>query len=58
MVEITRRTIAVCDSSKFGHRSLCNIMPLTAVHEVITDKQIPKADLYALQEAGVKVTLV
>src|SRR5208283_814419 len=35
MVEISRRTIAVCDSSKFGRRSLCNIMPVTAVHEVI-----------------------
>ena len=58
MVEITHRTIAVCDSSKFGRRSLCNIMPVTAVHEVITDKHIPKADLYALNEAGVKVTLV
>jgi len=28
------------------------------VHEVITDKQIPKSDLHALKEAGVKVTLV
>ena len=58
MVEIARRTIAVCDSSKFGRRSLCNIMPVAAVHEVITDKQIPKSDLHALKEAGVKVTLV
>jgi DeoR family transcriptional regulator of aga operon len=58
MVEISRRTIAVCDSSKFGRRSLCNIMPVTMVHEVITDKQIPKADLAALKEAGVEVTLV
>jgi DeoR family transcriptional regulator of aga operon len=58
MVEIARRTVAVCDSSKFGRRSLCNIMPVTAVHEVITDKQIPKSDLHALKEAGVKVTLV
>ncbi|SPE45544.1 DNA-binding transcriptional dual regulator (fragment) [Candidatus Sulfotelmatobacter sp. SbA7] len=58
MVEITHRTIAVCDSSKFGRRSLCNIMPVTAVHEVITDKQIAKADLYALKEAGIRVTLV
>ena len=58
MVEIARRTIAVCDSSKFGRRSLCNIMPVSAVHEVITDKQIPKADLRALKDAGVKVTLV
>ena len=58
MVEVSRRTIAVCDSSKFGRRSLCNIMPVTAVQEVITDKQIPKEDLHALKEAGVKVTLV
>ncbi|MGA2201908.1 MAG: transcriptional repressor AgaR [Terriglobales bacterium] len=58
MVDIARRTIAVCDSSKFGRRSLCNIMPVTAVHEVITDKQIPKSDLHALKEAGVMVTLV
>jgi DeoR family transcriptional regulator of aga operon len=58
MVDIARRTIAVCDSSKFGRRSLCNIMPVSAVHQVITDKEIPKADLRALKEAGVKVTLV
>ena len=58
MVKIARRTIVVCDSSKFGRRSLCNIMPVTAVDEVITDKQIPKPDLEALKEAGIKVTLV
>jgi DeoR family transcriptional regulator of aga operon len=58
MVEISRRTVAVCDSSKFCRRSLCNIMPVTAVHEVITDKQIPKSELHALKQAGVKVTLV
>ena len=58
MVEIARRTIAVCDSSKFGRRSLCNIMPVTAVQEVITDKQIPKPDLHALKEAGIRVTVV
>ena len=58
MVEIARRTIAVCDSSKFGRRSLCTIMPVSAVHQVITDKEIPKPDLRALKDAGVKVTLV
>ena len=58
MVAIARRTVAVCDSSKFGRRSLCNITPVNTVHEVITDKQIPKSDLRALKEAGVKVTLV
>ena len=58
MVEIARRTVAVCDSSKFGRRSLCSIMPATSVHEVVTDKLIPKSDLRALKELGVKVTLV
>lgn len=58
MVAIARRTIAVCDFSKFGRRSLCNIMPVSMVREVITDKQIPKSDLRALKNAGVKVTLV
>ena len=58
MVEISRRTVAVCDSSKFGRRSLCNIMPVNMVHEVITDKLIPRSDLQALKDAGVKVTLV
>src|SRR5208282_2179571 len=42
MVEIARRTIAVCDSSKFGRLSLSNIVPVAAVHEVITDKIIPR----------------
>ncbi len=58
MVEISRRTIAVCDSSKFGRRSLCNIMPVTKVHDVITDRQIPKSDLRALKKAGVRVISV
>ena len=58
MVEIARRTVAVCDSSKFGRRSLCSIMPVSSVHEVVTDSLIPKSDLRALREAGVKVTVV
>lgn len=58
MVQVARKTVAVCDSSKFSRRSLCNIMPPSAVHQVITDKQIAKTDLQALREAGVAVTLV
>jgi DeoR family transcriptional regulator of aga operon len=58
MAEAARRTIVVCDSSKFGHRSLALIMPTSAVHETITDKNIPKTDLKALREAEVEVKLV
>lgn len=58
MVQVARKTIAVCDSSKFSRRSLCNIMPPSAVHQVITDKQISKSDLQGLREAGVAIMLV
>ena len=58
MVEIARRTVSVCDSSKFGRRSLSLIVPPSAVHQAITDSRIPKSDLQALREAGVEVTIV
>jgi DeoR family transcriptional regulator of aga operon len=58
MAESARRTIVVCDSSKFGRRSLSLILPTSAVHETITDKNITKHDLKALREADVEVTLV
>jgi len=58
MVEIARRTVVVCDSSKFGRRSLSLIAPASAVHQTITDSRIPKSDLKALEEAGIEVILV
>jgi DeoR family transcriptional regulator of aga operon len=58
MVEIARRTVVVCDSSKFGRRSLSSIAPTSAVHQAITDNRISKTDLRALEEAGIEVTLV
>ena len=58
MAESARRTVVVCDSSKFGRRSLSLIMPTSAVHETITDRNIRKRDFRALREAGVEVKLV
>jgi DeoR family transcriptional regulator of aga operon len=58
MVEVAKRTVAVCDSSKFGRRSLSMIVPPTALQEVITDRGIPKSDLRALKKAGIEVTIV
>jgi DeoR family transcriptional regulator, aga operon transcriptional repressor len=57
MIEVAKRTTVVCDSSKFGRRSLSLIAPTKAVHEVITDRGIPKSDLKALRSAGLEVTL-
>jgi DeoR family transcriptional regulator, aga operon transcriptional repressor len=58
MAEAARRTVVVCDSSKFGRRSLSLIMPTSAVHETITDRGMSRHDLKALREAKVEVTLV
>ena len=58
MMENAKTTIIVCDSSKFGRRSLSLIIPTSSVDETITDKNISKRDLKSLREAGVEVTLV
>jgi DeoR family transcriptional regulator, aga operon transcriptional repressor len=50
--------VAVCDSSKFGRRSLSLIIETSAIQQVITDRGISKSDLRVLKEAGVEVTIV
>ncbi len=57
MIEISKMTVAVCDSSKFGKRSLSLIAPTSFLHHVITDSNIPKAALSALKTSGVAVTI-
>jgi DeoR family transcriptional regulator, aga operon transcriptional repressor len=58
MMEVARIAVAVCDSSKFGRRSLSSIAPPSAVHRLITDRGISKSDLVALKKAQIHVTLV
>jgi DeoR family transcriptional regulator of aga operon len=58
MVEVAKRAVAVCDSSKFGRRSLSLIAAPATLQEVITDRGAPKSDLRALKKAGIEVTLV
>jgi len=58
MIEIATRTVAACDSSKFGRRSLSLIAPPSALRHVITDRGIPKSELRDLRKAGMEVTLV
>lgn len=58
MVEVAKRTVAACDSSKFGRRSLSLIAPPQALHQVITDRGAPKSDVTTLKKAGIEVTLV
>lgn len=58
MIEIAKRTVAVCDASKFGRRSLSLIGPVSALSQTITDRGAPKQELRLLKKAGIEVTLV
>lgn len=58
MMDVARVVVAVCDSSKFGRRSLSSIAPPSGVHYLITDRGVPKADLAAIKKSGIQVTLV
>jgi len=58
MMDVARVVVAVCDSSKFGRRTLSSIAPPSGVHHLITDHGIPKPDLAALKKAGIQITLV
>ncbi len=58
MVGAANQIVAVCDSSKFGRRSLSTIVPIDAIHQIITDKQIPAKTLDELKKTGLAITTV
>lgn len=58
MVEIARRVVMVCDSSKFGRRTLSFIVPPSAIDGVITDSSIGKSHVRELERRGIEVTVV
>jgi len=58
MIEHAQETIVVTDSSKFLHRSLALIAPISKIHTVITDRGIPSGEKEILQESGIQCILV
>lgn len=58
MVQCATRVVAVCDSSKFSHRSLALIVPPSAINTVITDTEITPQDAETLRTAGIELILV
>jgi len=58
MVSSAAKVVAVCDSTKFYRRSLSRIMPISALHHVITDHGVPQAVADALRKLNIEVTLV
>lgn len=58
MVASARKVVAVCDSTKFSHRSLSRIAPVSSVHHVITDHNLPESIAENLRSQNIEVTLV
>ncbi len=58
MVNAATTVVAVCDATKFDRRSLSRIVPVTAVHHIITDASLPKSVHDALLNLNIQVTLV
>lgn len=58
MVERSRRTILVADSSKFGRIGFVPVKPLTAFQTIISDTDAPPDIVEALRDEGVEVILV
>jgi DeoR family transcriptional regulator of aga operon len=58
MVKAARQVVAVCDSTKFGRRSLSRIVPPTAIHCVITDKGLAPETAEALRSQNIELVLV
>src|SRR5665213_2819519 len=50
MVMASEKVVAVCDSSKFRRRSLSLIVPASAVHHVITDKNLAEEEVRAIRD--------
>lgn len=57
MVKGARQVVVVCDSSKFGRRSLSRIAPLSAIHHIITDVNLPHGAAEALRVQNIHLTL-
>lgn len=58
MVKAARRVVAVCDSTKFSRRSLSRIVPPSAVHAVITDRDLSNETAEALRAQNIELVLV
>ena len=58
MIDAATKTIVLADSSKFGRRGFSKICDVGEVDMVITDSGTPRKMIEAMQEQGVKVTVV
>jgi DeoR family galactitol utilization operon repressor len=58
MAARAERTILVADSTKFGKVGFARVLPISRVHEIITDTDLGAEHIRELSEAGPTVTAV
>ncbi|MES0342118.1 MAG: hypothetical protein ABUK08_07375, partial [Candidatus Humimicrobiaceae bacterium] len=58
IIDCSKKTILICDSTKFGKYSYINVAPLTTFTEIITDKALDKDYYNKIKDNGIKITLV
>ena len=58
MIRISKETIVVADSSKFGKRSLAVICPVDRAQKIITDSRVEEQYVRELEALGVEVIAV
>lgn len=58
MIKVSKETIMVTDSSKFGRKSLCRISGPENISQVITDSKISREYIDHLEGLGIEIILV
>lgn len=58
MIKVSQKTIVLADSTKFGKRGFGRICGFDDIDEIITDNKISDFTREALEESGIKVTVV
>jgi len=53
-----RRTVIIADSSKIGRATFARIVPLTRVHDIVTDTGANPAQVRELSESGIRIHAV
>jgi DeoR family transcriptional regulator of aga operon len=58
VMDSAARVVVVVDGSKLGRVAFVEIAPIRVVSELVTDDEADAAELQAIREAGVAVTVV
>lgn len=58
VLRVSRETILISDSSKFGHTSMARICPLANLSRVITDSHLPQGTREQIEATGVALDVV